>query len=303
MKMRSRFLLLFLAATSQAHAASFTVAIATRNGSPQPVVQASVASFTESVEKVLKLDGLPVLDIAELAPPSTFFDFEAQSNGNQVVIVDQRMDFTITYDVDNLILGNNKEQQIVQSFGKTMVQLYGSVLVGVAASYDGSLPSYYLAPPGQRRSPTNPKALATLAYWTPENLASAIPRDFIIDENGERRSLQRASAKDQRQLQAAIENAAWDKGGAVQTAVGRIYFHMKNSTGTIKSYICSGTVVQESRDDRSIILTAAHCAFDDVHKEFATDVLFIPNQQATTGSKSDKDCVSRVLAEKLLVLQ
>ena len=65
---------------------------------------------------------------------------------------------------------------------------------------------------------------------------------------------------------------------------------MRNADGNLRGYVCSGTVVKDDQDDRSIIMTAAHCVFDDKRKEFATDVIFIPNQAGTTGSGSDYNC-------------
>ena len=43
---------------------------------------------------------------------------------------------------------------------------------------------------------------------------------------------------------------------------------------------------------RSVIITAAHCVYDDVHKAFARNVLFIPNQDGTTGTGTDTNCAN-----------
>eukprot|EP00290_Baffinella_frigidus_P013505 CAMPEP_0180145518 /NCGR_PEP_ID=MMETSP0986-20121125/17738_1 /TAXON_ID=697907 /ORGANISM="non described non described, Strain CCMP2293" /LENGTH=265 /DNA_ID=CAMNT_0022089951 /DNA_START=376 /DNA_END=1174 /DNA_ORIENTATION=- len=43
-------------------------------------------------------------------------------------------------------------------------------------------------------------------------------------------------------------------------------------------------------NERSVIVTAAHCIFDDVSKAFARNVLFIPNQAETSGGGTDFDC-------------
>jgi hypothetical protein len=94
-----------------------------------------------------------------------------------------------------------------------------------------------------------------------------------------------------------IINSEWLSGGAVQTALGRIYFQMpKNSrwNGPWQGYVCSGTVVTDTAGTRrSIILTAAHCVYDDAHKAFARNVLFIPNQAGTLdfgGTGTDLNC-------------
>ena len=61
---------------------------------------------------------------------------------------------------------------------------------------------------------------------------------------------------------------------------GRIYFEMPSDTpGYWADYVCSGTVATDPEDnERSIVVTAAHCVFDDVNKAFARNVIFIPNQ-------------------------
>jgi hypothetical protein len=90
-----------------------------------------------------------------------------------------------------------------------------------------------------------------------------------------------------------ITNAEWMNGGTVQTAAGRLYFEMPNNAkrkGPWNGYVCSGTTVADSVSNRSIILTAAHCVYDDAHKAFARNVLFIPNQTDTTGSRTDQNC-------------
>lgn len=89
-----------------------------------------------------------------------------------------------------------------------------------------------------------------------------------------------------------VTNAPWVDGGDVQTAVGRIYFEMPSNARRTRwaGYVCSGTAVQDGMGGRSIILTAAHCVYDDANKAFARKVLFIPNQDATTGTGTDRDC-------------
>ena len=52
---------------------------------------------------------------------------------------------------------------------------------------------------------------------------------------------------------------------------GRILFTMGSS-----DYICSGTVVADGVSGRSIVLTAAHCVYDDSNKAFATNGWGIP---------------------------
>jgi hypothetical protein len=78
--------------------------------------------------------------------------------------------------------------------------------------------------------------------------------------------------------------------GSVQKAVGRIYFEMpaNKALTTWQGYVCSGTTITESDTARSIVLTAAHCVYDDVNKAFARNVLFIPDQDGS--GPTDTNC-------------
>jgi len=89
-----------------------------------------------------------------------------------------------------------------------------------------------------------------------------------------------------------VVNDRWTCGGKVQTAAGRIYFEMPANRRATRwsGYVCSGTVVDDGATGTSVILTAAHCVYDDVNKAFARNVLFIPNQAGTTGAGTDRDC-------------
>jgi len=86
-----------------------------------------------------------------------------------------------------------------------------------------------------------------------------------------------------------IANNRWTNGGAIQTSAGRLLYEMPNNGGW-SGYVCSGTVVNDGVTGRSIIITAAHCVFDDADSAFARNVIFIPNQDQTTGSGTDRDC-------------
>jgi hypothetical protein len=93
-----------------------------------------------------------------------------------------------------------------------------------------------------------------------------------------------------------IADAAWtDKNAAVRKATGRLLFEMpanKNHTRWV-TYWCSGTAATDaSNNDRSLIVTAAHCVYDDANKAFARNVLFVPDQASTTGTSSDRNCAN-----------
>ena len=83
-----------------------------------------------------------------------------------------------------------------------------------------------------------------------------------------------------------ISESEWSCDGNVQSAAGRILFSMPGG-----NYVCSGTVINDwATSGRSIILTAAHCVYDDENKVFASNVLFIPDQANTSGAGTDTNC-------------
>jgi hypothetical protein len=92
----------------------------------------------------------------------------------------------------------------------------------------------------------------------------------------------------------AVPNSEWTGEGVVQEAAGRIYFEMPSNAKRTRwaGYVCSGTVVSDATSARSVILTAAHCVYDDANKAFARNVLFIPNQADTQGTGTDRNCAN-----------
>lgn len=117
------------------------------------------------------------------------------------------------------------------------------------------------------------------------NTGTSAPVDFTVDTG---------DGSSEPPAPGAITNAEWLGGGAVQTAAGRIYFEMpKNAKrkGPWQGYVCSGTVVADAVGGRSVVMTAAHCVYDDVNEAFARNVLFIPDQAHTSpGSVTDLNC-------------
>ncbi|MFT7288136.1 MAG: hypothetical protein ACI87W_002251 [Halieaceae bacterium] len=161
------------------------------------------------------------------------------------------------------------------------------------------------------------------AFWTKDRIAAAQPRDFVLDHRGlayikgtgARPIPYGHSTPAQPEPLAKggkgggggrpggggdtggtgtdfqdVSNAQWTNGGVVQRAAGRIYFVMDGGRG----YVCSGTLINDGEvtSSRSVVLTAAHCVYDDVNKAFAESAIFIPNQAATTGAGTDADCAN-----------
>ena len=109
----------------------------------------------------------------------------------------------------------------------------------------------------------------TVAFWTHARVAKATPRDFVFDPASK-------SFKPTANLagsgSSTVKGTSWTAGGEVLRTTGKVLFAMGSSY-----YVCSASVVDDTVAGRSIILTAAHCAYDEVAKAFATNWLFIPD--------------------------
>lgn len=191
----------------------------------------------------------------------------------------------------------------------------GTVLLGTSLAIASSLS---IAEPAQNASEQAKNRTAILAYWNADRIASAEPRDLVVDNKGHwylRGRNNKLTPYGQGKMrpaptekptnpgggngggkpgneddsQSTVKNAEWTGGGAVQNAAGRIYFVM----GGV-AYVCSGTAVDDgSPGGRSLVLTAAHCVYDDLAKEFASYAIFIPNQ-SESGTRTDNDCSNDV---------
>lgn len=106
-------------------------------------------------------------------------------------------------------------------------------------------------------------------FWTTDKIAKAKPRDYIFD-----------FVKGDFKLTTTREKAltkllgtTWNSQGEVVHTTGKIYFTMGKAY-----YTCSGTVIDDTATDRSIILTAAHCVYDDINTHtYATNWMFVPD--------------------------
>lgn len=137
--------------------------------------------------------------------------------------------------------------------------------------------------PVQARGPQQSRHEQVIAHWTAERLAAAVPRDFAFD--GERGFVPRAKPSQPPGGGGGggggtgfTTGASWSAGGAIKERAGKVYFEMNGG-----GYVCSGAVATDARSGYSLVLTAAHCAYDEVNRQFATNWLFIPDfDQAPT---------------------
>lgn len=118
-----------------------------------------------------------------------------------------------------------------------------------------------------------------VAFWTNERVARAIPRDFDLDPHS--RSF-RPSAKPAGGgggSSSTTLGSSWTAGGEVLKTTGKVLFAM----GSVY-YVCSASVADDTVSGRSIILTAAHCAYDETGGAFATNWMFVPDYDTAPAS-------------------
>ncbi|MEY4605348.1 MAG: hypothetical protein RLY45_108 [Actinomycetota bacterium] len=140
-----------------------------------------------------------------------------------------------------------------------------------------------VAVPAEARQQTEHERI--VAFWTHERVAKAVPRDFVLDPASGRISPARRPGGGGG---GAVTGASWTKGGEVLTASGKVLFSLGSSY-----YVCSAAVVDDNKNDRSIILTAAHCVFDP-STGFASNWIFIPEYDTAPVRLSGSFCASTV---------
>jgi V8-like Glu-specific endopeptidase len=115
-----------------------------------------------------------------------------------------------------------------------------------------------------------------IAFWTPERMRAAVPRDVAFDAvRGYH--LEPLAKPGGGGGGGNTTGSSWPNGlGKVYKATGKVYFQMNGS-----GWICSGTAIGDSRTSYSLVLTAGHCVYDEENGNgslagFATNWLFIP---------------------------
>ena len=66
-----------------------------------------------------------------------------------------------------------------------------------------------------------------------------------------------------KRTQEVVEEAEWEYRGNIQGSTGRIYY---SSYGV--DFACTGTVIKDRMSGRTLIVTAAHCVWDDIDEVF-----------------------------------
>jgi hypothetical protein len=127
-------------------------------------------------------------------------------------------------------------------------------------------------------------------FWTPERVAETVPRDFVLDIATGRLVPAKGKPPDTPgggggggggggdDETPVVTGSSWKGGGEVDGAVGKALFSMGGSY-----YVCSATVIDDGASTGSgyaLILTAAHCVYDEAAGEFAGNWMFVPDYDA-----------------------
>ncbi len=114
----------------------------------------------------------------------------------------------------------------------------------------------------------------TVAYWTAERIRGAIPRDFIRTLDGRFVPAAKPPSPGGKPGGGGgtVSGASWTGGDAIVKRSGRVLFTMNNV-----DYICSAAVASDSKTTHAVVLTAAHCVYDEVAKKVATNWVYIPS--------------------------
>jgi hypothetical protein len=128
-----------------------------------------------------------------------------------------------------------------------------------------------MAAPVAAKDPAKAEHDRIVAYWTPARMASAIPRDFVKAGGKFVPTAGKPPKPPGGGGGGAVTGASWTGDNPIVARSGKVFFTM----GTTR-YVCSGSVADDSRDDLSLVLTAGHCAYDEVARRFATNWMFIP---------------------------
>lgn len=123
-------------------------------------------------------------------------------------------------------------------------------------------------------------------FWTPARVAQAVPRDFEFEPATGRFSQVRAPVPAKRPGggggggSTSVLGASWTGAtgkGTVQETTGKVLFAFGTSY-----YVCSASVIPDTVAARSLVLTAAHCAYDwSAGGRFASNWMFVPNYDAS----------------------
>lgn len=110
-----------------------------------------------------------------------------------------------------------------------------------------------------------------VSYWTPTKIDNANTREIVFDKGAKAARVNSKGKGPKQNISADSTGKSWTAGGLPLAATGKVFFTFGSST-----YVCSGSVVTDDKTDRSIVLTAGHCVYNQATGQFASNWMFIP---------------------------
>jgi hypothetical protein len=121
-----------------------------------------------------------------------------------------------------------------------------------------------------------------VAYWTPERMKAAQPRDFEKLPDGSFRQVKPTKGANGNRggkpggggtTTSSVTGATYTGDGQVTARTGRVYFEMGGG-----AWVCSGSVAEDGGvTGAAVVLSAGHCVVDETTGEFATYWMFVPD--------------------------
>jgi len=117
-------------------------------------------------------------------------------------------------------------------------------------------------------------------YWTPQRMKNAVPRDFVKTGRGFVPAAKGGSGSSKPKGPgggggggtSTVTGASWTATDEGLTETGKVFFTLGST-----NYVCSGSTVDDgNRADYSMVLTAGHCAIDELTNKFATNFMYVP---------------------------
>ena len=112
-------------------------------------------------------------------------------------------------------------------------------------------------------------------YWTLEKIKNAKAFEMLFDTKSK---VGKRSVLGDQQIQSpstpgVVTGLPWNEGGIPETSTGKVFF----SIG-LSNYTCSGSLVAEADASRAIVLSAGHCAYEQIgsNKGYVKNWIFIP---------------------------
>lgn len=132
-------------------------------------------------------------------------------------------------------------------------------------------------------------------YWTEERRNNAIPREFQFEVGATEGKLVPQARKGGSGGGSTTTSGTFywstsNHGDFVARITGKVFFTMGS-----ENYVCSGSLVEDGNSGIAVVVTAAHCVFDNATKSFATNWAFVPNNDKDAGSFKGSTYFSSIL--------